>query len=135
MNTVNSQETATEMEPYLDSIKLGLYPPGLKILSSHTSDQSAGSVAIANHIDQDYPWTGSAEDAKTYLWNLWFVILNIVRYIPVDHPMQDVLVGALKNLRQRRHDGQDKIHTFVRLLLLTEEALNYSSALINPVSV
>ena len=114
MNTDNSQKETTEMETYLESIMVGISPPMQKILSalkdplinySSTSDQSA-SVAIASCIDQNYPRTGSAKDAKNYLWNLWFVIFNIVRRVPADHLMQDVLVGALNNLCQHRRDDQ-----------------------------
>jgi hypothetical protein len=66
-----------------------------------TSDQDTKITDTANRLDQLYPPTGSDEEIETVLWNLWLVMLEIVRLVPADHPWQDILVGALNNLRQR----------------------------------
>jgi hypothetical protein len=98
-------------------------------LTADASDQNSKIADLADRLDQLFPPTDSEENIETNLWNLWLVMLDIVRLVPADHPWQDVLVGALNNLRQR--DGAGNPPSIVRHFLDRGD-IKPSLALTNP---
>lgn len=60
-------------------------------------EQSSKSVKLADEIRR---LGASSEDVSLFLWDLWMIVVDIAFLTPADHPWQDVLVGAVENLRQ-----------------------------------
>jgi len=68
--------------------------------SSLTLSQEEKMEELANRIDQLCPSNDSRKDIETTLWNLWLMVIDVLRLIPPGHPWQEVLVGAIKKLRE-----------------------------------
>lgn len=83
------------------------YPgrPILKVLEAtlrYPSTSKAKSAKLANDIvffgvsaEESFPADGDI------FWSIWWVVIDIARCVPEDHPWQDILVQALDTLRQR----------------------------------
>ncbi|TEA11001.1 hypothetical protein C8034_v008283 [Colletotrichum sidae] len=65
-----------------------------------TQDSANRSTAIADGLRRLGASQPSEGQVEGFLWDLWMVMVDVAYLVPPDHPWQDVLVEAVKNLQQ-----------------------------------
>lgn len=68
------------------------------------ADPEAKASKLADDIRFMSGWKNESSHADCVLWQLWRLILNIAKCIPVGHPWQHSLIQAL-DILQRRDDS------------------------------
>ncbi|KAK0662120.1 hypothetical protein QBC41DRAFT_382266 [Cercophora samala] len=68
-------------------------------------NSSDDSVIIAANLADDLrrlvASSKSTSAADTLLWNLWVVLLDVVKVVPIEHPWHAALIAGVKNLLRR----------------------------------
>jgi hypothetical protein len=67
------------------------------------ADPASASADLARSLREYISSQGSEslEIAADVLWDLWAILLDVVRIVPVDHPWLEVLIAAVDDLRQQ----------------------------------
>lgn len=68
----------------------------------NSSDDSAVVAAnLEDELRQLIASSKSTKAADTLLWNLWVMLLEVVRIVPIEHPWHAALGAGMNNLRSR----------------------------------
>ncbi|KAK3986162.1 hypothetical protein QBC44DRAFT_224933, partial [Cladorrhinum sp. PSN332] len=70
-----------------------------EIALGSSSNPTIAGTKLATGIRDYFLLTKSDQAATTLLWNLWMILLNVVRTTPLDHPWQNAIITAVKQLR------------------------------------
>ena len=54
--------------------------------------------SLREHISSQA--SGSSQAASAALWELWAIVLEVVCIVPIDHPLHEVLIAAVDDLRR-----------------------------------
>ncbi|KAK4099128.1 hypothetical protein N658DRAFT_508970 [Parathielavia hyrcaniae] len=62
-------------------------------------DLATAAAKLADDLRQFFISSESEQTASALLWDLWAVLLNVVRIVPIEHPWHAALVAAVEGLR------------------------------------
>lgn len=65
-------------------------------------DPAAASATLARSLREHISLQGSqfSQIASAALWELWEILLEVVCIVPIDHPLHEVLIAAVDDLRR-----------------------------------
>ncbi|KAL2151406.1 hypothetical protein VTH82DRAFT_6504 [Thermothelomyces myriococcoides] len=64
-----------------------------------SGNSSTAAARLADDLRQFFIQKESARAASALLWDLWMVLLDAVRIVPIEHPWHAALVAAIEKLR------------------------------------
>ncbi|KAL0931227.1 uncharacterized protein CTRU02_213962 [Colletotrichum truncatum] len=64
-----------------------------------SNDPATAATKLADDLRQFFISSGSEDAASGLLWDLWMMLLDAVRIVPIDHPWHETLIAAVKELR------------------------------------
>ncbi|KAK4653969.1 hypothetical protein QC762_510247 [Podospora pseudocomata] len=71
-----------------------------KALNS-SDDSAVVAVNLEDELRQLIASSKSTKAADTLLWNLWVMLFEVVRIVPIEHPWHAALAAGMNNLRSR----------------------------------
>src|SRR4029077_11478546 len=109
LNSRDNLSLYTELANYnsfSDPLQIRAFDILVSLLRTSGSRNALGAVRDAvKKIDGLCP-TGDSEEpgrrVEDFLWNLWEVLVEVVKATPFDHPYQALLVDSLTVLHQKR---------------------------------
>jgi hypothetical protein len=64
-----------------------------------SGDPATAAAKLADNLRQFFISSQSEETASALLWDLWMVLLDAVRIVPIEHAWHAALVAAVEGLR------------------------------------
>ena len=65
------------------------------------SDPAAASAELVRSLREHGSQSVSPEGIENFLWDLWLILLDVIRVVPIDHSWHEILIATVDDLRRQ----------------------------------